>query len=281
MSLSEVNGRIASRAATVAALLLFWRRSMAEASDRDRSAFLMDVVSRPPGASPDRPAPSHFANLPEGGPWRLLAITADVSDHRLLTALQRRLGSHHSMHIRYADQLVVAFWSATAVPCAAVLAPELSDELGCDVVIGEATSIDGLAGLRQAYEEASRCHKVLLKLGQQRTGADRDRLGVAGLLLSDVKDLGEFVETHLGPVLRYDARRSADLRLTLDAYFRNNRRTQETATSLHVHPNTVAQRLARIDQLLGPAWRSANQSLNVQLSLAINTVVCELNQDHG
>jgi len=280
-SLPEVNARIASRAATVAALLLFWRRSMAEAGDRDRSAFLMDVVSRPPGAGPDRPAPSHFANLPVGSPWRLLAITADVSDHRLLTALKRRLGSHQSMHVRHANQLLVAFWSATAVPSAAVLAPELSDDLGCDVVIGEAVSIAGLAGLRTAYEEASKCHQVLVKLGQQRAGANRDRLGVAGLLLSDVKDLREFVETHLGPVLAYDARRSTDLCLTLEAYFRNNRRAQETATSLHVHPNTVAQRLARVDQLLGPDWRNANQSLNVQLSLTINTVVGELNQDHG
>jgi DNA-binding PucR family transcriptional regulator len=66
------------------------------------------------------------------------------------------------------------------------------------------------------------------------------------------------------------------LTITLDAYFRTNRSVNETAHNLRVHPNTVTQRLARIDHLLGPNWRDATPSLDLQLSLLIHTVVGDL-----
>lgn len=274
--LSDVNGRIAARAATVAALLLFWRRSVAEASDRDRSAFLIEVVSRPAGVKPAHLPSATFSNLPDGGDWRVYAIRSEAPDRRLLSVLSRRLGSQHVMHVRYADELVVAFWSPDPVLSAADLAPRLAAELEADVTIGEATSAAGLVGLRGAYEEASMCLKVLNTLGRQRTGANRTRLGVAGLLLSDSRDLNSFVTNQLGPVLEYDRRRGTDLTITLDAYFRTNRSVNETAQNLRVHPNTVTQRLARIDHLLGPDWRDATPALDVQLALLIHTVVGNL-----
>lgn len=274
--LSDGNGRIAARAATVAALLLFWRRSVAETSDRDRSAFLIEVVSRPAGVHSAHLPSASSANLPDGGDWRVYAIHSEVPDRRLLSVLSRRLGSQHVMHVRYADELVVAFWSPDPVLSAADLAPRLAAEFNADVTIGEARSTAGLVGLRDAYEEASMCLRVLHTLGRQRTGADRARLGVAGLLLSDSKDLNLFVANQLGPVLDYDRRRGTDLTMTLDTYFRTNRNLNETAQDLHVHPNTVTQRLGRIDHLLGSDWRDARASLDVQLSLLIHTVVGDL-----
>lgn len=277
--LSEVNGRIAGRAATVAALLLFWRRSVAETSDRDRSAFLIEAVSRPAGAKPAHLPSGNFSNLPDGGDWRVLAIRSEVPDRRLLAVLNRRLVSQHVMHVRYADELVVAFLPTDPALSAADLAPGLAAELEADVTIGEATSSTGLVGLRDAYEEASMCLKVLNSLGRQRTGANRARLGVAGLLLSDSRNLNSFVANELGPVLEYDRLRGTDLTITLDAFFRTNRTVNETAQNLHVHPNTVTQRLARIDHLLGPHWRDANSSLALQLSLLIHTVVARLDME--
>lgn len=274
--LSDANGRIAARAATVAALLLFWRRSVAETNDRDRSAFLIEAVSRPAGVKPAHLPSANVSNLPDGGDWRVYAIRSEVPDRRLLPVLSRRLGSQHVMHVRYADELVVAFWSPGPVLSAADLAPRLAADLEADVTIGEAKSIAGLVGLRDAYQEASMCLKVLQTLGRQRTGANRTRLGVAGLLLSDSRDLNSFVANQLGPVLQYDRDRGTDLTITLDAYFRTNRSVNETAHNLRVHPNTVTQRLARIDHLLGPNWRDATPSLDLQLSLLIHTVVGDL-----
>jgi DNA-binding PucR family transcriptional regulator len=36
-----------------------------------------------------------------------------------------------------------------------------------------------------------------------------------------------------------------------------------------VHPNTVTQRLGRVDELLGPGWREPARALDVQLALRV------------
>ena len=59
----------------------------------------------------------------------------------------------------------------------------------------------------------------------------------------------------VGPVLAYDARRGTELVATLEAWFAAGGRPAETAQRLHVHPNTVAQRLDRVGTLLGDDWR--------------------------
>ncbi|GAA3552034.1 hypothetical protein GCM10022222_39520 [Amycolatopsis ultiminotia] len=81
--LSDVNGRIAARAATVAALLLSWRRSVAETSDRDRRAFLIEVASRPPGVKPAHLPSVNFANPPDGGDVPGQATSPETVTHAL------------------------------------------------------------------------------------------------------------------------------------------------------------------------------------------------------
>ena len=58
----------------------------------------------------------------------------------------------------------------------------------------------------------------------------------------------------LGPVLDYDAGRGTDLAATLAAWFDQGGHLGRTAGVLHLHPNTVGQRLSRIGTLLGADW---------------------------
>ena len=44
---------------------------------------------------------------------------------------------------------------------------------------------------------------------------------------------------------------------------------QETANALHIHPNTLRQRLDRIDALIGATWRRGSRSLDVQVALRL------------
>lgn len=41
---------------------------------------------------------------------------------------------------------------------------------------------------------------------------------------------------------------------------------------LHVHVNTVVQRLERIGRLLGPDWQSPDRALELQLALRLHQV---------
>ena len=79
--------------------------------------------------------------------------------------------------------------------------------------------------------------------------------------------IDEFVRVTLGPVLDYDQRRGTELVRTLRAYFDCGGNLSRAKDVLHVHVNTVAQRLERIGSLLGPDWTQPARALEIQLAL--------------
>lgn len=56
-------------------------------------------------------------------------------------------------------------------------------------------------------------------------------------------------------------------------YYTAGQSPRRAATALHVHVNTVAQRLDRIGQLLGPEWQQPGRSLDIQLALRLRTLL--------
>jgi DNA-binding PucR family transcriptional regulator len=72
----------------------------------------------------------------------------------------------------------------------------------------------------------------------------------------------ELVESTLGPL-----RGHGDLVATLHAYVANDGRQRETAEALHIHPNTLLQRLRRCAELGGPDVRDLRELGRVVLAL--------------
>ena len=95
-------------------------------------------------------------------------------------------------------------------------------------------------------------------------------LGFLGQLLGDRADLDAFVRQTLGPVLGYDERRGTELVATLRAYFANGSQLARTKDVLHVHVNTVVQRLERVASLLGEDWQAPDRALEIQLALRLH-----------
>jgi len=89
------------------------------------------------------------------------------------------------------------------------------------------------------------------------------------LLGSGGRDIDGYVHRVLGPVLDYDARRGTVLRQTLEAYFGAGASPARAAEVLHVHVNTVAQRLERLGSLLGAGWQQPERALELQLALRL------------
>jgi DNA-binding PucR family transcriptional regulator len=75
------------------------------------------------------------------------------------------------------------------------------------------------------------------------------------------------VRSVLGPVLDHDTTRGTDLLGTVEAWFAAGGSPRHSATALHVHVNTVAQRLERVSALLGEGWTRPDRALEVQLAL--------------
>lgn len=109
----------------------------------------------------------------------------------------------------------------------------------------------------------------MIALGRAGAGAAPDDLGVAGLVGAEDVDVTAHVEHVIGPVVGYDARRGTELVATLTAYFDAGRSPTRAATQLHVHPNTVQQRLDRITALLGENWQGVDRALDIQVALRL------------
>ena len=60
---------------------------------------------------------------------------------------------------------------------------------------------------------------------------------------------------------------------TLEAYFARGANLTRAAGDLHVHVNTVTQRLERVTRLLGPEWTEPERQLEVQLALRLHRLV--------
>lgn len=152
-------------------------------------------------------------------------------------------------------------------------------ELGAQVArrfpgatVGVARCPGGAAGVGAAWRDATETLRALVALGRSGEVCDAVGLGLARLLLghNGRAELDGFTRRTLGPLLAYDERRGTELLETLAAWFAAEGSVRETADRMHVHPNTVAQRLDRIGRVLGPAWREPDRRLDLQVAVLLH-----------
>jgi hypothetical protein len=149
----------------------------------------------------------------------------------------------------------------------------LATSLGSPVWAGAALSADP-RDLSLAAAEALRCARALQRMTRSGGAATVETLGQIGLLLgSDSEEtVVDFIRMSIGPLLEYDGERRSELISTLEAYLSHNSSLKASASELHVHPNTVLQRLQKISTLLNDDdWRSRSEKrLELQLALRLH-----------
>ena len=273
--------RTLERGALVTALVLLFERSVSDAEERLGGQLLVDLLEADDATRErlrDR-VRRHSASL--GGPVVVAAATIDEVDRhrasRAVVALARRLSGLAGEH---RGAVVLAVPGEDPRRIAHELQGVVTD-LGGTATVGVAATSDALEDDRlfRAHEEARRCLDTLVRLGRHGEVSDPAGLGVARLLLgdNDPVHVAEFVAAMVGPVREWDERRGTALVETIEAWFASGTRLKETASTLHVHPNTVTQRLDRVGELLGPGWRDPERSLDLQLALRL----ARLQRGHG
>ncbi|WP_196943075.1 helix-turn-helix domain-containing protein [Streptomyces sclerotialus] len=143
---------------------------------------------------------------------------------------------------------------------------------GCPVTVGVDGPLTGPEPVAPAYRRAVRALGALATLGATCCVASAGDLGSLTMLLTEERDVDAFVRHTIGPVLDFDAQRSADLVVTLDAYFLSGGSPTRAAEQLFIHPNTVSRRLERVSELLGAGWQEQAKSLEIQLALRIHRI---------
>ncbi|WP_329289329.1 helix-turn-helix domain-containing protein [Streptomyces pseudovenezuelae] len=285
--LDPVDQRTLERAAMVTSLLLLARRSAAEAEQRVRGELLDDLLDardRDPRLLRERAARLD-ADLDATHVVLAARLDGPAADADQEAAARRRLWSaaSHLAATRHGlaaarDGGTVLLLPLTAGDTATALARRVAGQLG--KAVHEAVSVGASAPVRDlvvhldavaaAYAEGRRCLDALRLLGRSGDGAAAEDFGFLGLLLAGDRDIAGFVDRTIGQVVAYDDRRGTDLLHTLDAYFACGMSPARTKDELHVHVNTVAQRLERVGRLLGEDWQSPGRVLEIQLALRLH-----------
>ncbi|MEU0497789.1 GAF domain-containing protein [Mycobacterium sp. NPDC006124] len=282
-ALDPVGVRAVEHASIVISLELLRIRTAAEVEHRLRGELLAELFSTGPTV-PERLAQraqrlGHDPTRPHVVVVGALGSADEPADSRLY---QRSLSLvaelAHSRRPRPLTAMhrgnVVTLWpvDGQAKDDAAELIRRTMGSVSRSAEATVAVSAPGSHGFGEAYRTAKGALDIAMSAGRTNTVVRLEDLGVLGLLLQleDSSQLVAFAERSLGPLLDYDAAHRTDLVETLRTHFACKLDRSRTAGALHIHPNTVTQRLRRIEQLCGVDL--ADPAIALQFSAALTVL---------
>jgi GAF domain-containing protein/sugar diacid utilization regulator len=276
-ALAEADIRVLERSAQTAALLLLVERQVSVAEQQVRGEVIADLLAErePRWASFTRRA-KRSSDIDFEVPHTVLVMTATgVPRRRLLRAAVDHAVPRHGLASEHAGKVVMLLPLVDAGLAARTVPAQLERVIGGRVTCGVAGPASSAAAVRQLYRSAFRCLRLLVALGREGQAASLEDLGVLGLVLNGTSrsQLEQLLEETLSPIIRYDELHSTPLVETLYVFFAEGQNPRAAARSLLVHPNTVYQRLERVDTVLGHRrWREPEGSLTMQMALQLHKV---------
>lgn len=272
-------------AATVSALRQVEARAVAAEDRRFTTVYLEELVS---GESTDWRARGERA---AAFGWDLRApqtalVVGDDGDaspaasnrqrlRRLADAMRAAAGGRAIVWERSSEvaALLVVDDPSTAATRRAVeaVAQGLRDRLPTRTfTLGFGRAVRDPTGLPGSFGEARRALAVGRWSGGHGEVHGFVDLGVERLLAaSDEGELAQYRDQLLGPLIAHDAQHHGDLLPTLEQFLLT-RNAAEAARRLYVHHNTLRNRLARIEDLLGPFLDDGERCLSLALAVRIH-----------
>lgn len=146
----------------------------------------------------------------------------------------------------------------------------LFDELKFSGLVCLSGPHEGRQGLAQAYAHARKTLLLLHALGRRDCVVHEAALRMYAVLFhhQGPRDLEAVIDSTVGGLLAYDARRRTRLTDTLLVYLDHMRNARATAQVLGVHVNTLRNRLDIIAGLLGP-WETDGRAAEIHLVLRL------------
>lgn len=278
------------RAAMVVAVRLAQASAVAEAEERFAALSLEELIAGHAGAStdvteraisfgwdlarpravllasidpPDPPDPPDQGNIPTGA---LNTIAA---------AARATLGPDAIVWTRSAT-IAALVAPTTDTPAerrriAEGLRHELDQRLrSVTVSIGVGRRVDTPDALPRSFAEASRAVHVGRWAKGRHVTEVFDELGLERLLAATpTDDLAEFIQGAIGPLIDHDRANHTDLVDTL-AVWLETRNMAEAARRIHVHYNTLKNRLDRIEAIIGPVLTDAGRALECEVAVYVD-----------
>ncbi|WP_051297971.1 helix-turn-helix domain-containing protein [Brevibacterium album] len=275
--LAPTDVRSFERAAMVTALMILHTRADEEARKRVMGELISELISARADADWVR-SRAESAGIVLSPPPYVAVVAVEGSRpgaaDRLDAAVQ--LANERGGLARVqAGETVLLVSGESASETADGIARALDQRFRVSAAVGGDGPHASLHEAARAISRSRTCAKVLAMTGRWSHGAAPEDIGLYALLFSEVgrAQIDDFVAETLGPLMEYDAVRGSRLLDTVRAHFDTGGQTGALAEALMIHVNTLYQRLARIDQLLGSDWRVGEASLQVHLALRLRDLV--------
>lgn len=265
--LDEPDQRTVERGAVVTALVLLFEREALDAQQQTRTDVVSNLVAGR-GDHADRVQAARANGLETHRPFCLLVLRGEdgASRRALVLSAHTAIGNAGIVGEHEGDVVALVGGDDAGVLAKTVAARLRRSQVVTVAGVGPLTDLDDVSA---GHAEALRTVRALVALGHHGSGAAASDLGFAGLIVGSDPDVAAYVERVLGVVLDYDDARRTNLVGTLEAFFAAGSSPRHAASELHVHVNTVAQRLERIAALLGPGWQQPDRALELQLALRL------------
>lgn len=260
--LSALDVRAVEHAAVVTALELLRARTAAEVEQRLRGSLLADLLT------------ADFSETSATGPLldRARRLGWDLTGSQTLITVRwpehERAERVLAITDRFATEIaprplaalfrgdLVLVYSPESHPAAADLVRRLVGTLSASGAVEFAVAVVSATGAVTDLPDAYRtvCGAMNLAADARSTTViDLADVTIDHLLLQldDPQRLRAFARSVLGPVLDYDRTRQTELIHTARVHLAHSLDRRATASALHLHPNTVAQRIKRLEELAG------------------------------
>lgn len=266
---SEAGVLALDRAAPTVALTVLAQEAAAEASGRARHLQLVELITADEGVEP-RHRDLRLAGLDPAADYCLAVVEGQGAEVAQGQAEWLASLPGEAVAIRHHEDAVVVVRSGSKT-----LSGALAD---AGVRAGIAGPVPALGGLPRAHAEAFETLRALRALGEGPRVATAAQLGVYRVLLSETgrEHLQDAFARELGPLEAEEARRGVPLLGTLQAFLDAGRSPRATASALTVHVNTVYQRLAVVDEVLGEGWREPGRALELHVLLRLRAAAAGL-----
>lgn len=269
-TIEEVAVRTFERSSSVIGIVLLSQERM-EATKSRNVATLMRAVMSPRQVEAGllaNQAERHGLDLSQ--PLSLMLLEVDDTSAGYVA---RRFRSLHAP----ADALIDEIDGVVVVLCGSTRAIEMRQsvsvwarrELG-GAHRGVLSRPAAMAELPPLHATLKRALSVLKRLGVQGQIIGQNELALYSTLFEthDQASLRHFLDATIGPVTAHDRKRGSELTATLLNYFDCGQNAKTTAQQLHIHVNTVRQRLATVETLLGH-WGQASRALEIHMALRL------------
>ena len=144
-----------------------------------------------------------------------------------------------------------------------------------NLLVGHSPKMHPIAIVPEEYELLLRVVQAARASNYPQVMVSLDSFGAVGAFLSQVtiEPTKRAIAQHLGPLLEYDREHGTELVATAAVYLDAGHSVAAAARQLHVHENTVRQRLDRIASIMGTGWHRGQRGLDTHLMLTAHRLI--------